>query len=290
MDNQTCCIITPSYAPDFERCRLLCETVTQFHQSSINHYIIVDRKDYRLFSQLKKPNTEIITVESVLPWWIKKIPFLKNGWFSLKTLPLRNWFIQQLVKLSIAQVVNEDVLIFVDSDVAFIRPFDSKNFIVDRQVRLFREPSAIIAGSKLSPWCDVACDLLKLPAPTYPAPNYLGNVITWKRENVFKLHQYLETISERQWIQTIARSWELSEYILYGNFVEQVLGEKSGHYYDPVKNCHEYWTPQSMSDRQLEQFFSEVSPNHVSVMISAKAGIPVARYEQYIKGTVTVSS
>ncbi|AFZ34842.1 hypothetical protein Sta7437_1272 [Stanieria cyanosphaera PCC 7437] len=283
MKNQTCCIITPSYVKDFDRCRLLSETITQFNQSPINHYIIVDQKDERLFSQLKKANTEIITVESVLPWWIKKIPFLKNGWFSFKTLPLRNWFIQQLVKLSIAKDVAEEVLIFVDSDVAFIRPFDTKNFIVDHQVRLFREPDAIAAGSELSAWSDVACDLLQLPRLPRPVPNYLGNVITWKKDNVFKLHNYIEEISNQEWIKTIAKSWHLSEYLLYGTFVDQVLKEKSGHFYDPVKNCHEYWTPQSMSDQQLQQFFSEVTNDHIAVMISAKAGMPVSRYEKYIK-------
>ncbi len=283
MNNQNCCIITPSYAPDFERCRLLSETITQFHQSPINHYIIVDQKDYRLFSQLKKVNTEIMTVESVLPWWIKKIPLLKNGWFSFKTLPIRNWIIQQLVKLSIAQYISENVLIFVDSDNAFIRPFDSKNFIVDRRVRLYREPDVITADSELALWPNVACDLLKLPKPVFPAPNYIGNVITWKRENVFKLYQYLETIYNRDWIKTIVSFWHLSEYFVYGIFVDQVLGEQSGHYYDPFNRCHEYWTPKSLSDQQIQEFFSGVAPNHLYVMISAKAGIPVNRYEKYIR-------
>ena len=285
MNNQTCCIITPSYAPDFERCRLLSETITQFHQSPINHYIIVDQKDYRLFSQLKKVNTEIMTVESVLPWWIKKIPLLKNGWFSFKTLPIRNWIIQQLVKLSIAQYISENVLIFVDSDNAFIRPLDSKNFIVDHRVRLFREPDVITADSnpKHALWSNVACDLLKLPKPVFPGPNYVGNIITWKRENVFKLYQYLETIYNRDWIKTIVSFWHLSEYFVYGIFVDRVLGEQSGHYYDPLNRCHEYWTPKSLSDHQIQEFFSGVAPNHLYVMISAKAGIPVNRYEKYIR-------
>ena len=90
MNNQTCCIITPSYAPDFERCRLLSETITQFHQSPINHYIIVDQKDYQLFSQLKKANTEIMTVESVLPWWIKRENVFKLYQY-LETIYNRHW-------------------------------------------------------------------------------------------------------------------------------------------------------------------------------------------------------
>lgn len=138
-------IITPSYAPDFARCRLLSESIDWCAASPIKHYIIVDRRDLNLFQQLQSANREIITVESVLPWWIKKIPQVKNGWFSFKSLPIRNWLIQQIVKLAIAEYVSDDILIFVDSDVVFIRPFEVRDFIRDGKVRLFREPQAIEA-------------------------------------------------------------------------------------------------------------------------------------------------
>ena len=127
-------IITPSYAPDFLRCKLLCRTIDKYSLSPIKHYIIVDQKDRKLFQSLQQINREILTVESVLPWWIKKISLFKNGWISLKTLPLRNWIIQQIVKLSIAKYITEDVLIFVDSDVAFIDYFDVQNFVINNKV------------------------------------------------------------------------------------------------------------------------------------------------------------
>ena len=112
-------IITPSYAPDFQRCQLLSWSVEQFVPASVSHYIIVDARDLKLFQQLETQRTKLITVESVLPWWIQHIPFVKNGWFSLKTFVIRNWILQQIVKISIAQYLKQDVLIFVDSDVTF---------------------------------------------------------------------------------------------------------------------------------------------------------------------------
>jgi hypothetical protein len=276
-------IITPSYAPDFERCRLLSWSINQFVSPSITHYIIVERRDLSLFRQLQGPKTEIINVESLLPWWIQRVPFFKNGWVSLKTLPIRNWIMQQIVKIAAAQSIHKDVLVFVDSDVTFVRPFNPQSFIRDGQVRLFQEPpyddETHLRGHR------TANKLLGIPDINmgYPAPGYIGQVMSWRRDNVLKLHERLESVSGRGWVETLANSWHLAEYILYGVFVEHFLKEQSGHYYDPQKICHEYWTPQPMSDEELQNFFATIPPEYVAVMISAKAGIPVERYQSLVK-------
>jgi Family of unknown function (DUF6492) len=274
-------IITPSYAPDFERCQLLSWSIKEFVSPSINHYIIVDRRDLSLFRQLEGPQTKIITVESILPWWIQRIPLLKNGWLSLKTLPIRNWIIQQIVKIAIAQFIDADVLVFVDSDTTFVRPFNFQSLIREGKVRLFQEHSYHTETHFNG--CKSAYELLGIPDMNYPAPGYIGNIITWKRDNVLKLYEKLESISKQEWIQTLGNSWHLSEYILYGVFVDHFLKERSGHYYDAEKICHEYWSPSPMSDEELEHFFAEIPPHHVAVMISAKAGISVEQYQMLIK-------
>ena len=277
-------VITPSYIRDFERCKLLAESIDKFSLSPVKHYIIVDRRDFKLFQQLQSPNREIITVESILPWWIKKVSLLKNGWFSFKTIPLRNWIIQQIVKLAIAEYLNEDILVFVDSDVTFVQPFDLQNFVQEDKVRLFREPKAIATSCEpLAKWCDISHQLLALPPVNYPTANYLGNIITWKRENVLKLHRYLEQVWDKSWIETIAGSWHLSEYMLYGIFVDHVLQERSQHYYDAQKICHNYWEPVALSDENLAKFFIDLPPDNLAVMISSKADIPVERYASFTK-------
>ena len=282
MNNYSFAIVTPSYAPDFVRCQLLCETIDRHSIVPIKHYLVVDRKDLKLFQSLQTINREIITVESVLPWWIKKVGFMKNGWISLKSPPLRNWIIQQIVKLSIAQFITEDVITFVDSDVAFVRPFDMRNLVKDDKVRLFRIPNAITAETKpLARWHEVSHKLLKLPLE-YPCPNYLGNFITWKRDNVLALHQYLEKVSGRSWVETIANSWHLSEYILYGTFVESILQEKSQHYFDAQTICHNYWDTTPMSKIEVDNFFEELPRDYFAVMISAKSHTEISTYMPYV--------
>ncbi|MGL5939680.1 MAG: DUF6492 family protein [Waterburya sp.] len=282
-NNYSFAIITPSYAPDFLRCKLLCETIEQYSLSPVKHYIIIDQKDWKLFQTLQKPNLEIITVESVLPWWIKKVNLFKNGWISFKTLPLRNWIIQQIVKLSIAKHMTEDVLIFVDSDVAFVRPFDVQRFIQNDQIRLYSQPNEIKPETQpLAKWHEVSNKLLGLPPVSYPTANHLGNFITWRRENVLKLHQYLEKIHGKNWVEVIANSWDLSEYILYGTFVELILKEESKHYYDSQMVCHDYWQTTPMSELEIKNFFLNLPDEYFAVMISAKSGTPVHSYSSYV--------
>jgi hypothetical protein len=281
-------IITPSYAPDFERCQLLSWSVEKFISPSVTHYIIVPERDLPLFRQLQKPNTEIITVESVLPWWIKRLPLIKNGWLSLKTVFIRGWILQQIVKLGVAQYIDKDAFVFADSDLTFVSPLNVESFIREDQVRLFRVPNQcttkfITENPGYYKWLITASRLLGLPPVILPVPGYIGQVITWRRDNLLKLYQHLENVSGRGWIEVLCSSSHFSEYILYGVFVDQVLQESSGHYYDSKRICHDYWSSEAMSDEELQKFFAEIQPEDKAVMISAKAGISVQEYQTLVK-------
>jgi hypothetical protein len=45
-------IVTASYAPDFERCRLLCETMDRFVSGFSKHYLLVEHGDVATFRAL----------------------------------------------------------------------------------------------------------------------------------------------------------------------------------------------------------------------------------------------
>lgn len=287
------CLITPSYKSDFERCRLLSRSVDRFSLVPLRHYVIVDRRDYQLFQQLAAPNRLILTVESVLPWWIQKIPLLKNGWLSFKTLPIRNWLIQQIVKLAIANQLKEEILIFADSDVTFIRSFHVQDLVINDKVRLYREPTPLSTwqprlSAQWHKWGKSATSLLDLPtfpkySDTNPIINYVGNFIVWRRNNVLKLHQHIENRTQRSWIEAVIDQWHFSEYMLYGIFVDYILQEESGHYWDRRRVAHEYWEAKPLSKVELAHFFSEIPADLFAVMVSAKAGIPVSEYQSFIE-------
>jgi Family of unknown function (DUF6492) len=276
-------LVTLSYRPDFHRCRLLVDSVGQLSQTPVRHYIIVDQRDYSVFRPLANASTEILAVEALLPAWIRRLPLVNRAWLSLKTPPIRNWILQQLVKISFARCAAEAVTVFVDSDVAFIRPFDLTNVVCQDQTRLFRVPEYY--SPDFEPLYEAAYRLLGLEGYRcgVARPNYIGNLISWRQTNVVALCDRLEQVGGRPWLETLARAKTLSEYILYGVFVDQVLGKAAGHIYDWSPLCHEYWRPQPLNDSQLAEFFAAVPPEAIAVMVSAKAGISPDRYSSYLQ-------
>jgi len=293
MSNFTFAFITPSYAPDFQRCKLLCWSIKQFVSHPVKHYIIVENKDLKLFQQLADDNTIILTKEKILPVWIKRIPFFdrRNIWLNFKGYKsgnwlLKGWLIQQIVKLAAAQYVEEEVLIFVDSDVAFIEAFDVYSLVDQDKVRLFRvEHSTDKDNDRGKKWKEVAKQLLNLPQENNYYDYYVSQVVTWRRSNLIQLYQAIEKNFNRNWLEVVAGAKDLSEYIVYGIFVSYVIDGK-GHYDDHLQPiCFCYWEDKPMSHEELKEFFYNArSSGNKAVMISAKSPIElsVQQFQNYL--------
>jgi hypothetical protein len=281
--NFTFALITPSYAPDFQRCQLLCWSIKRFMTTPVKHYIVVEKKDFKLFQQLADSNTVILTKEEILPSWIRRIPFFdqKNFWLNLRGFKSGNWFIrgwliQQIVKLAAAQYVSEDVLIFVDSDVALIDSFDVGSLVVQEQVRLFRvEQPEDMDNEKGRKWKNTAKRLLGLPLGNNYYDYYVDQIVTWRRDNLIELYELIENNQNCNWMEALCGVSELSEYVLYGIFANYVLAENSGHYDDHLqKICQSYWEEFPMNEQSLKEFFQEAqSSGYKAVMISAKSSM-----------------
>jgi hypothetical protein len=294
MSNFNFAFITPSYAPDFQRCKLLCWSIRKFVSFPIKHYIVVDKKDLNLFQQLADSNTEILAKEDILPSWIKRIPLFdkKNIWLNLKGYKsghflLRGWLIQQIIKLAAADYVEQDVLIFIDSDVAFINYFDVHTLVNGDKVRLFRVEHSTNRDSKISEkWKDSAKNLLNLPLENNYYDFYVGQIITWRRDTLVQLYNFVEQNFQRNWLEAISGVKDLSEYVLYGMFATYILGENSGHYDNHLqKNCWCYWEDSPMSYQELKDFFQEArSSGHKAVMISAKSDtdLSIEKFQNFL--------
>lgn len=294
MADFTFAFITPSYAPDFQRCKLLCWSIKKFISVPVKHYIVVDQKDRALFQELADQNTIILTKEDILPNWIKRIPFFdkKNFWLNLKgyrtgSFLVRGWLVQQIIKLAAAQYAAEEVLIFVDSDVAFIDTFEIDSLIRDDKVRLFRVAHQNDMDNKEGKnWKDTTKKLLGLPLENQYYDFYISQIVTWRRSNLLELYQLIEKNFNRDWLETISTVTNLSEYVLYGIFASYILGDKAGHYDDHLqKICWCYWENRPMSDTELQTFFQEArSSEHKAVMISAKSSmdLSIAEFQRYL--------
>lgn len=273
-------LITPSYAPDFERCRLLCESVDRFATMAM-HYVIVDRRDEKLFRPLAAPNRRIVTVESILPWWIFRPPGARKFWLSLATRPLRNWILQQLVKLSMSEVVDTELLVYVDSDVTFVRTFGAERFMTGDKVRLNRVD---YQSAQHARWLKVAARLLGVDERKIPAVNFVASLVTWRRSTLQKLHEHLATQSGRSWLRTVAAEPVFSEYMIYGLFAEQVLGfDAAGHVPadDPV--LHLSWNYDLTTPEGTDAFLEGLGDEHIGIMVHSKDAIPLDVYADKVR-------
>lgn len=122
-------IVTASYANDFERCRLMCESMDRKLQGDWKHYLLVADFDVKLFRQLEGSRRKVISEHDLLPWWLHPVTDPLSGgrrklWLSPFGLPLRGWHAQQLRRLVLARHIDEAAMFAVDSDVVFLRAFD----------------------------------------------------------------------------------------------------------------------------------------------------------------------
>lgn len=269
-------LVTASYSADLERCRLLCETVDQFVTGHDHHYLLVAGNDVALFRQLEGQRRTVIDERDILPRWLHDLPdpisrFRRRIWLSLRTAPLRGWHVQQLRRIAVASHVNEGALIYCDSDVAFVRPFNCLTMWRGNDVRLFRRDDEL-ARPQLSNqfvWADNAGKVLGLAAPR--RHDYIATVIAWRREAVVSMCRHIEQTSSRHWVAAIGATRQFSECMIYGRYADEILhGE--GHFHSPVELCRVRWFGGAPADAEFEAFVDGMTADQVAIGIQSFSG------------------
>jgi Family of unknown function (DUF6492) len=272
--DQRIAIVTPSYAPDFELCRELNESVMRYLPHPMKHYLIVDRKDLGLFRPLANDRTVVVAIEDVIPKGYFKLPYFKKWWFSSAALvPAKGWLVQQLAKLAFARVADEPVLVNVDSDVRFVRTIDPSLFARDGKTRLYRLSGGVVAGMSHVKWHKNISRLLAVTPDPLPANDYVGNVISWDRRIVLEACARLESVTGLPWHVAFARGRLVSEYALYGGYVDKVLGPEAARVWvDQRSWCHTYWGPGPLQRSQIDEFVSTMPGDDVAFSIAGYTG------------------
>lgn len=265
--------ITPSYGPDLGRCEILVESVRRF-AADVNHYIVVDRQDRSIFAHLAGPRTIIVPSEEVLHPAFHRIPGRKGVWLSFRALPLRGWMAQQLMKLGAPGYAGEDVFVCLDSDMAFVRPFQADHLLERGRLGLL---DVDYAGGLVPTWTEVAADLLGLPRTDCPPRGHVGEMIVWTREHLLQLHSRMETVKSLPWQIAIARKRTFSEYVLYGTFVRCALGyPRSAHVPSVQPLVRQPWAHDFSTPEGIRDFIGNIEPGNIAVMIHSKYDLTAA--------------
>ena len=263
-------IVTPSYAPDFDLCKTLNKSVVEFLPETVQHYIFVDRRDRKLFQQLATTRTHVINKEDVMPRGIIQIPGL-NRWVSTSTLlPIAGWLVQQITKIAAAFVLQEECLLMVDSDAVFVRDVDPRTFIYEGKTRLYRQSDAItLAMEAHVTWHQNASRLLGLAIEKPPMHDYIGQVIGWDAAIVRDMCARLEETNGCSWDVAMTRARRISEYLLYGIFVEQISEYHRRVWIDETSRVSMYWEIEALSEAEGNAFARQLHEDDIALMISS---------------------
>lgn len=268
MSTKNNAIVTASYSPDFERCRVLCETIDTHVTGFTKHYIVVSNDDVTLFDALEGPNRVILSDKDLLPWWLMRVPGAiapggKPAWLSPITMPLHGWHVQQLRRIAIAHYVSDDALFYCDSDTAFIRPFDLNDLWRGNALRLYREAgTASAALSDHLLWLGHAALTLRHDEINQINDNYVGTFIAWRRDVVIAMCDRIATVHRRPWIGPIGRSRKFSECTLYGAFAD-TLADPALHWHDDKGLCPMHWFDPAPKAAELDQMVASLAPHEV---------------------------
>lgn len=273
-------VVTASYANDFERCRLLCESMDLRLKGSWKHYLLVAPFDVALFRQLEGPRRRVICESELFPWWLRAVPDPTTSgrrklWISPYSLPLRGWQAQQLRRFALARHIDEPVMFAVDSDVVFLRDFDPANLWQGDRLALYRKEGGI--GQRMRSnhleWLAHSDRLLGIGPFSVPANDYINTLIAWRTDTTRALLDHIETLHGRNWIRAIIRSRQFSECLIYGRFVDEVL-KGEGHVASPDGLCHVLWFEDSYARdiNGLRHFMNDMATHQIGIGVQSFVG------------------
>ena len=284
-------VMTPSFRGDYDLCVDLNRSVLSCAGPDVEHHIIVPRRDRRLFAQLDDPRTVVRAEEDLLSRSFVALP-LVNYMVNLRAPfpPVRGWIKQQILKLAAVAQADADVVVMVDSDIQFIRPFAAATFVRDGVVRFYRQPGGVDTHlPRHVLWHGVARSLLGLPPAAPPYPDYISSMLAWSPAVLRGLLERVERTAGRPWQVAIGRQLHFSEWTLYGVYVDEVLGDPATRFSTDRSLCHSYWDEEPLDERSAPAFVRGVQPDDVAVMISAKSRTPLPVRRTALRSVVSAA-
>lgn len=270
-------VITPCFRGDAEVFADLHRSVLAFTPSETVHHVYVPSRDRGRFAVYEGPRCRIWDRSRLLPPRYLRSP-LSDVYVNVRRPwpPLRGWVMQQTSKIAAAGQTDADIVLLIDSDAVLVRPVDPQRFINDGQACLYREDGGVTAGMKRHViWHRVARELLGLPpAPPPPLPDYVGPVAFWAPTTVRALQERIQAVTGQNWLDAFNSRLHISEFILYGVFVEEMPRA------DPCKVqtvsdlCHNFYERTPMSREAALAFAEQIGSEAIAMMISSKSHTP----------------
>ena len=273
-------LITPAYHRDAGLLDMACAQVDRFCPG-LDHIIVASRQKRHIFAHLESGNRRIVQIEDVIRplTWRAPVHYRKRElYFTRAVRPVDGWVMQQIVKLAAPDFTDAELLLNLDSDVFFVRPFKPGDFVEEGRVRLLRKPPSL-AGFQRD-WHQRAQTLFGLPPGTQP--DYVGSLIAWRRDVCLDLRDRLASQGGKPWLDVLTREKNFSEYTLYGTFVERVLGGAPDRQFVSDRElCLNSWDWRQEGNLAAA-CVSALRPHHVAINLQSNLRLPLEQTREIL--------
>ena len=280
-EEETIGLLTPTYWRDLELCELLCESVDRWVTSFAKHYLIVADDEMPLFGRFNSSRREVLAASQFLPSWLRPFPrFIsrrsRRYWWSLRTMPVSGWHVQQLLKFGAASSLPFERFCVLDSDVAFFRPFDLAKIRRPAAAPLFYAPGDVASDAPLhARWVQSSHRLLGLDAPKFPADDFIGHIIVWDQRTVRAMMDRIERVTGLEWAEALCRTRDFSEYMLYGYFVRNDSAHMAQHQLVANLPCLSYWEKRALDLQGMRNLIRTAAPHQAAFSVASISGSSV---------------
>lgn len=279
---------SPSYRGDLDRLVLQRRSIQRFYQGPSRHVVAVPQRDMQMFRTALEGDAgcELISQQSIVHpaffprWFYPSIEKLAPGqaWRFARYGGKGGWIQQQIAKLmsgTLAKSADEPIVV-LDSDLFFVREFGIDDLVPADRKLLVRLMPATESGKHRKHIAN-SRRLLQLPeGPTdhhfmaYPAILYAA----W----IDELTKHIERLKGRPWQEVLLDEPTMSEYSIYGVFVEEILKPQD------LQIREEPFNFMLWDRASFDGFFDDVQgslrrhPQRICTVAQSNMNIPVSEY------------
>ena len=263
-------VLTPSFEGDASLFADLHASVLANTARSVVHHVVVPPTDAHVFRAYAGPRCRVWTHRDLLPRRFLPIPRASGLAFNVRRPwpPVRGWIVQQLMKMAGTAAIDARVVLIADSDSALVRFAAADEFMHNGRLWHYRRECGITAGMKRHVlWHNVARNLLGLDGVVVPPlHDYVSPICAWDPVVVRSLLEHIADATGRNWIDAVASRLHVSEFVVYGVFVDHVLGGM------PPRDAplsHNYYGRVPLSQTDALAFADLMPPSAIGAMISS---------------------
>lgn len=231
---ESVCFFSPSYRNDLNRLIILRRSILKHCKNPPPHVVAVPNADIKSFTRALTANgvehrCEVIAQEDI----VDRKFFPRNSYKILaKLAPSQKWrfreisgksgwTIQQIAKLNSPKACNAATIVALDSDVVFFRPFDCAIFVpTGAPLLVRREPEE--ESAKHRKHIENARLFLSLSSGS-TEHHYMSCPAVLQSDWLKELHSFIESKYREDWQTALFRQESISEYSIYGTFVQEIL-------------------------------------------------------------------